>query len=223
MVASAIHQKTLARVEPSDDSSSRTKSDTHSCGVSISNESPIVVSRRLGMKPNTCIFGDTMRKVLQFCSDDRERTLLQEASDSFDFPIMEDELGKESSEEILYQAHDLSMKSFLACHATQHRCRADLRSRQLPEKTSTTALNKDIDVVKALQTEKTSLSSLLESEKKNCLEVCKENDELQKKNSELELQLTDLRHLVSAAEDEKKKAECLQKLYDAKGTKLNEL
>jgi hypothetical protein len=36
--------------------------------------------------------------------------LLQEAGDSFGFPIMEDALGKESAEEILYQAQDLSMK-----------------------------------------------------------------------------------------------------------------
>lgn len=50
------------------------------------------------MKPNARIFGDSMRKVLQFYSDDRERTLLQEASDSFSFPIMEDELSKGSAE-----------------------------------------------------------------------------------------------------------------------------
>jgi hypothetical protein len=56
------------------------------------------------MKLNARIFGDSMRKVLQFYSDVHERTLLQEACDSFGFPIMEDELSKESAEEILYQA-----------------------------------------------------------------------------------------------------------------------
>jgi hypothetical protein len=95
--------------------------------------------------------------------------LLQEAGDSFDFPNMEDELSKESAEKFLYHAQDLSMKSFFTC-AAQRRCRAELRSRQLSEKTSVTALNKEIDVVKALQAEKTSLSSLLKYEKKKCLE-----------------------------------------------------
>jgi hypothetical protein len=56
------------------------------------------------MKLNTRIFGNSMHKVLQFYSDDRERTLLQEAGDSFGFPIMGHELSKESTNEILYQA-----------------------------------------------------------------------------------------------------------------------
>jgi hypothetical protein len=56
--------------------------------------------------------------VLQFCSDDRERTFLLVAGVSFGFPVMEDELGKESAKEILHQAQDLSMKSSLACWAT---------------------------------------------------------------------------------------------------------
>jgi hypothetical protein len=120
-VVSAIHHTTLAHVEQSDGSLSEIESDTRSGGVFVSNESHSVVARCLSMKPNARIFGDSMHKVLQFCSDDHECTLLQEACDSFSFPIMEDELSKESVEEILYQAHDLSMKSFLAC-------RADLRS-----------------------------------------------------------------------------------------------
>jgi hypothetical protein len=48
------------------------------------------------------------------------------AGDSFGFPIMEDELGQESAKEILYQAQDMSMKSFLECRAAQRRCHADL-------------------------------------------------------------------------------------------------
>jgi hypothetical protein len=84
-----------------------------------------------------------MCKVLQFCNDDRERILLQEAGDSFGFPIMEDELSQESTEEILYQAQDLSMKSFLACHVAQRQCRVDLQSWQHSGKTSATALNRD--------------------------------------------------------------------------------
>jgi hypothetical protein len=103
-VVSAIHQKTLARVEQRDDSLLETESDTRSGGVFVSSESPSVVAWRLGMKLNARIFGDSMRKVLQFYSDVHERTLLQEAGDSFGFPIMEDELSKESAEEILYQA-----------------------------------------------------------------------------------------------------------------------
>jgi hypothetical protein len=146
-------------VQQNDSSSSETKND----GVFVSNESPSVVDHCLGMKPSALIFGDNMRKVLQFCNDDRECTLLQEAGDSFGFPIMEDELGQEYAEEIIYQAQDPSMKSFLACHAAQHRCHGDLRSRHLCEKSSSTALNKLIDVVKALQAEEVSLFSSLES------------------------------------------------------------
>jgi hypothetical protein len=159
-VVSTIHHKTLTRMEK-DDSSSEMENDTRSVSIFINSELPSVVVSRLGMKPNARIFGDSMRKVLQFCSDDHERTLLQEAGDSFGFPIMEDELGEESAEEIMYQAQDLSMKSFLACRAAQWRCRSDLWSHQLFEKTSTTALNKEINVVKTLQAEKVSLSSSL--------------------------------------------------------------
>jgi hypothetical protein len=43
-VISTIHQKTLARVEQSDGSSSETESDTRSGGVFVSNESPSVVA-----------------------------------------------------------------------------------------------------------------------------------------------------------------------------------
>jgi hypothetical protein len=172
-IVSSIHQRTLTRMEQ-DGSSSETESDTRSGGVFVSSESPSVVAQCLDMKPNARIFGDSMRKVLQFCSDDRERTLLQEAGDSFGFPIMEDELGKESADEILHQAQDLSMKSFLTCRAAQQRCRADLRSWQLFEKTFATALNKKIDAVKTLQAEKVSLSSSLEAEKKKCLDISKE-------------------------------------------------
>jgi hypothetical protein len=43
------------------------------------------------------------------------------------------------------------------------------------------------------------------------------------KSAKLELQLTELRHLASTAEDEKKKAEGLQKMYDTKVAELNEL
>jgi hypothetical protein len=127
-VVSAIHHKTLTHVEQ-DDSSSETESDTRSGGVFVS------------MKPNTCVFGDSMRKVLQFCSYDHERSLLQEAGDSFGFPIMEDKLGKESAEEILYRAQDFSMKSFLACRAAQRHCCSDLRSHQLSKRTSATTLS----------------------------------------------------------------------------------
>jgi hypothetical protein len=144
-----------------DDSSSEMENDTRSVSIFINSELPSVVVSRFVMKPNARIFRDSMRKVLQFCSDDHERTLLQEAGDSFGFPIMEDELGEESAEEIMYQAQDLSMKSFLACRAAQWRCRSDLWSHQLFEKTSTTALNKEINVVKTLQAEKVSLSSSL--------------------------------------------------------------
>lgn len=42
------------------------------------------------------------------------------------------------------------------------------------------------------------------------------------KSAKLELQLTELRRLASTAEDEKKKAEGLQRLYDAKLAMLNE-
>jgi hypothetical protein len=114
------------------------------------------------MKPSARIFGDYMRKVLPFCSNDYERTLLQEVGDSFGFPIMEYELGQESAEQTIYQPQDLSMKSFLACRAAQHQCHVDLRSRQYSEKSPSTTLNKEIDVVKALQAEKVSLSSSLE-------------------------------------------------------------
>jgi hypothetical protein len=120
-VISAIHQRFLARTAQSDGSSSDTESDTHSGGVFVNSESPSVVAKRLGRKPNSRIFGDSMCKVLQFYSDDCEHTLLQEAGDSFGFPIIEDELGKESAEDILYHAQDSSMKSFLACRAAQHR------------------------------------------------------------------------------------------------------
>jgi hypothetical protein len=85
------------------------------------------------------------------------------------------------------------------------------------------ALSKEIDIVKALQAKKVSLSSSLESKNKKCLEVSKEKDELLKKNVDLELQITELRCLASAAEDEKKKAKGLQKLYDTKLAELNEL
>jgi hypothetical protein len=84
-------------------------------------------------------------------------------------------------------------------------------------------LNKEIDVVKTLQAEKVSLSSLLEAEKTKCFDIAKEKDDLSKQNAKLEVQLNDLRRLASSAEDEKKKAEGQEKLYDAKVSELAEL
>jgi hypothetical protein len=43
-VVSAVHQKTLVRVEQEDGSSSETESDTQSGGVFVSSESPSVVA-----------------------------------------------------------------------------------------------------------------------------------------------------------------------------------
>jgi hypothetical protein len=63
-VVSATHHKTLAHVEQGIDSSSETTSDTRSGGVFVSNESPIVVARRVGLKPSAHIFGDFVCKVL---------------------------------------------------------------------------------------------------------------------------------------------------------------
>jgi hypothetical protein len=46
---------------------------------------------------------------------------------------------------------------------------------------------------------------------------------LAKKNVEQEVQLNELRRLASSAEDDKKKAEGLQKLYDVKVAELADL
>jgi hypothetical protein len=62
----------------------------------------------------------------------------------------------------------------------------------------------------------------LQPEKKNCLEISGEKDELLKKNAELELQLIELHRLASTAEDEKKRANDLQSSYDSKVAELVE-
>jgi hypothetical protein len=67
----------------------------------------------------------------------------------------------------------------------------------LSKKTSATALNKEIDVVKTLQTEKVSLSSSLETEKK-CLDIAKEKDDLAKKMLNLKYNCNELRRLASS-------------------------
>jgi hypothetical protein len=133
-------------------------------------EQPSVVAKRLGLPTMTRLFGDRKRKMLQFSSDDRERELLKEAEDSFCFPIMEEELTNESVDEILTHAQDLSMKSFIACRAAQRRCRRDLRSHQLAEQTTASALEKEIAVVKQLQDQKEVLArSIACEEEKNSL------------------------------------------------------
>lgn len=50
-IVSTIHHKALTRMEE-DGSSFETESDTRSGGVFVSNESPSIVTRHLGMKPN---------------------------------------------------------------------------------------------------------------------------------------------------------------------------
>jgi hypothetical protein len=151
-------------------SSSETDSDRPSGGVFVSMEQPSVVAKRLGLPTMTRLFGDRKRKMLQFSSDDRERELLKEAEDSFCFPIMEEELTNESVDEILTHAQDLSMKSFIACRAAQRRCRRDLRSHQLAEQTTASALEKEIAVVKQLQDQKEVLArSIAREEEKNSL------------------------------------------------------
>jgi hypothetical protein len=119
-VVSAVHQRVFSHAGDSGSSSYDTDIEAPCGGIFVSNESPSVVARRLSMSSNARIFRDLMRKVLQFCNDDRECSLLQEASDSFGFPIMEEELSKDSAKEILYQVQNLSMKSFLACRAAQN-------------------------------------------------------------------------------------------------------
>ncbi|PVH62313.1 hypothetical protein PAHAL_3G264000 [Panicum hallii] len=178
-------------------SSSETDSDRPSGGVFVSMEQPSVVAKRLGLPTMTRLFGDRKRKMLQFSSDDRERELLKEAEDSFCFPIMEEELTNESVDEILTHAQDLSMKSFIACRAAQRRCRRDLRSHQLAEQTTASALEKEIAVVKQLQDQKEldeaktemenlwGLAASAENEKKRTEELAKELEELKDVHAKL--------------------------------------
>ncbi|PUZ65799.1 hypothetical protein GQ55_3G253900 [Panicum hallii var. hallii] len=184
-------------------SSSETDSDRPSGGVFVSMEQPSVVAKRLGLPTMTRLFGDRKRKMLQFSSDDRERELLKEAEDSFCFPIMEEELTNESVDEILTHAQDLSMKSFIACRAAQRRCRRDLRSHQLAEQTTASALEKEIAVVKQLQDQKEVLArSIAREEEKNSLA---------KQLDEAKTEMENLWGLAASAENEKKRTEELAK------------
>jgi hypothetical protein len=176
-----------------------------SCGVFISSESPSVVACCLSMSSTIHVFGDHKRKVLQFCSDDRECVLLKEVGDNFGFPIMEDELSKESAKDILSHAQDLSMKSFFACRAAQRHCRDNLHANQLSKKTFAGALSKEIKVVKTPQTQKVSLAHSLDEEKKRTLVVSEEKDKLLKRDVELEAELARLRSLSTSAKMRKRK------------------
>jgi hypothetical protein len=53
--------------------------------------------------------------------------------------------------------------------------------------------------------------------------TAKEKDELLKKNAKLETEMANLRSRAASAENEKKKADCLQSLYDANHVELSEL
>lgn len=55
------------------------------------------------------------------------------------------------------------------------------------------------------------------------MDLIKEKDDLIKKNVDLKLQLADLWRLAASIEDEKRKVEGLQSLYDFKCTELSEL
>jgi hypothetical protein len=101
----------------------------------------------------------------------------------------------------------------------QHRCRVDLRARELAEKTSASALSKEVDVVKTLQAEMVSLSRSLDDE----LSLAKEKDGVLKWKAELENEMANLRSLAASTKDEMKKAKGLQSLYDVKRTELSEL
>jgi hypothetical protein len=63
----------------------------------------------------------------------------------------------------------------------------------------------------------------LDDEKQKNLVLSKEKDELLKRNAKLETKMANLWSLTASTEDEKKKAEGLQSLYDVKRAELFEL
>lgn len=78
-----------------------------------------MAATRLVLAEGTRLFGGNKCKLLKFSSGSRERNLLQKAQDSFSFPIMEEDLGEDSAEDILTHAQDLLMKGFVACRIAQ--------------------------------------------------------------------------------------------------------
>lgn len=203
-------------------SDSETESDDPSSDLFMSSELPIAAAERLDLAKGTLLFGGNQRKLLKFSSGHRERDVLQKAQDSFSFPIMEEDLCEDRIEDILSQAQDLSMKAFVACRVAQRRVREDLRKGDLSQKSSESALAKEIEVVKKLQLEKENLTAALDTEKnKSRLEA--EKNSLSKRNEELDAKVERLCALAQAAENEKSHVDQLQLSPDAKFQEVEQL
>ena len=170
----------------------------------MSTERPSIVARRLGLPTTTRLFGDRKQKLIQFARDDHERETLKEAEDSFCFPIMEEELGQENTEDILDHAKDLSMKSFLACRVAQRRCLEDQCRSRISVQASNSTLKKEIKVGKELQEQKSVLARSIAAEQKKVEQLEADKSAMAKQTDELKTELNNLWTLCSSAESEKK-------------------
>lgn len=183
----------------SDRDTSRTKDDE---GYFVGNVDPDEAARRLDLPEGTLLFGGKFHRVLNFASGPRERALLQKASDTFSFPVMEDELGEESGEDIITHAQDLSLKAFVACRNAKRRMAKDIHILRLSARALESALKKEMKVVKTLHSEKVSLA---------------------KKNEELEIEIARLRESASEAATLRNKVETLEASLSSCTNELNTL
>jgi len=96
-------------------------SSSDSSSYFVRDADPESVAAELGAKPTAVRLGGNIVKSLRFESRDRERTLLAAAGESFCFPLMENDLMDTGLKNILENAHDLSLKAFVAsrCAARQ--------------------------------------------------------------------------------------------------------
>ena len=77
------------------------------------------------------LFGSNRKGILGFSSGNHERKLLEKVGDSFSFPIMEEDLGKEGLDKVLTLTKDLSLKSFVACRVAERSLAAERKDLRL--------------------------------------------------------------------------------------------
>ena len=83
----------------------------------------------MGAKPTAVRLDGNVVKSLRFKSQDRERTLLAAAGESFCFPLMEKDLMDTGLKNMLENAQDLSLKTFVASRCAARQLEAESSSK----------------------------------------------------------------------------------------------
>lgn len=132
---------------------------SESSGYRVTRQDPGEAAERRGFPVTSQVIGGKVVGALKFRSEGHERKFLEETSQSFCLPLMEEELGQAGTEAIHQSVQDLALKTFVAVRCASRSFRKEVEDLHPYMKSS------DCDRVVQLEAANSALAESLQREK----------------------------------------------------------